>query len=458
MAKVRSRYVCQSCGASYPQWLGQCGQCKEWNSLVEEVVERAIERSGAPASIKARQPKPISIDEIPSQDGPRMALSDRELSRVLGGGIVPGSITLIGGEPGIGKSTLLLQTALRNPHLRVLYVSGEESEHQVKMRAERLEQGSGRPPAANCYVLTETNTQNIFKHIEAMKPSLVVIDSVQTLHTAALDASPGSVGQVRECTAELMRFAKATGTPMVLIGHITKDGFIAGPKVLEHMVDCVLQFEGDRDHAYRLLRPLKNRFGSTNELGIYEMRGSGLAEVDDPSQVLLGDRTERPSGVVVAATLEGMRPLLIEVQALVSSAVYGTPQRSSTGFDLRRMNMLLAVLEKRCGFRLGAKDVFLNLAGGFRVEEPAIDLAVVCAVLSSNADIAVPMDTAFCGEVGLTGEIRPVTRAEQRIAEAAKLGFARIFIPHGTKGLAPIKSIEVVMVARVEQVLSHLFG
>ena len=307
-------------------------------------------------------------------------------------------------------------------------------------------------------MLTETNTQNIFKHIEAMKPSLVVIDSVQTLHTAALDASPGSVGQVRECTAELMRFAKATGTPMVLIGHITKDGFIAGPKVLEHMVDCVLQFEGDRDHAYRLLRPLKNRFGSTNELGIYEMRGSGLAEVDDPSQVLLGDRTERPSGVVVAATLEGMRPLLIEVQALVSSAVYGTPQRSSTGFDLRRMNMLLAVLEKRCGFRLGAKDVFLNLAGGFRVEEPAIDLAVVCAVLSSNADIAVPMDTAFCGEVGLTGEIRPVTRAEQRIAEAAKLGFARIFIPHGTKGLAPIKSIEVVMVARVEQVLSHLFG
>lgn len=458
MAKVRAHFVCQSCGASHAQWLGQCAQCKQWNTLVEEVLDRVEEKRGTPLSIKGRQPKPVAIHDIPAQDGPRIALHDRELSRVLGGGIVPGSITLIGGEPGIGKSTLLLQTALRNPHLRVLYVSGEESEHQVKMRAERLEHEHGRSDPSNCYVLTETNTQGIFKNIEALKPGLVVIDSVQTLHTAALDASPGSVGQVRECTAELMRFAKSTSTPMVLIGHITKDGFIAGPKVLEHMVDCVLQFEGDRDHAYRLLRPLKNRFGSTNELGIYEMRGSGLAEVDDPSQVLLGDRRERPSGVVVAATLEGMRPLLVEVQALVSSAVYGTPQRSSTGFDLRRMNMLLAVLEKRCGFRLGAKDVFLNLAGGFRIEEPAIDLAVVCAVLSSNADIAVPMDAAFCGEVGLTGEIRPVTRADQRIAEAAKLGFERIFIPKGTKGLPEPKGITVVQVARVEEVLAHLFG
>jgi DNA repair protein RadA/Sms len=306
--------------------------------------------------------------------------------------------------------------------------------------------------------LTETNTQNIFKHIEALEPGLVVIDSVQTLHTATLDASPGSVGQVRECTAEIMRFAKATDVPFVLIGHITKDGFIAGPKVLEHMVDCVLQFEGDRDHAYRLLRPLKNRFGSTNELGIYEMHGTGLAAVEDPSQVLLGDRRERPSGVAVSATLEGQRPLLIEVQALVSSAVYGTPQRSATGFDLRRLNMLLAVLEKRCGFRLGQKDVFLNLAGGFRVEEPAIDLAVVCAVLSSNADIAIPMDTAFCGEVGLTGEIRPVTRTEQRIAEAQKLGFARVFVPKGTKGIGPVKGIELVQVGQVNEVLSHLFG
>lgn len=453
MAKVRSRFVCQSCGASYPQWLGQCGQCKQWNTLVEEVVERAVEGRASASGQKAKQSKPIPIIEIPAQDGPRIGINDIEFARVLGGGVVPGSITLIGGEPGIGKSTLLLQTALRNPALRTLYVSGEESEHQVRMRAERLGgDGSG------CYVLTETNTQSIFKHIEALDPALVVIDSVQTLHTAALDASPGSVGQVRECTAELMRFAKTTGIPMVLIGHITKDGFIAGPKVLEHMVDCVLQFEGDRDHAYRLLRPLKNRFGSTNELGIYEMGGDGLHPVNDPSQVLLGDRTDRPSGVVVAATMEGMRPLLIEVQALVSSAVYGTPQRSATGFDLRRMNMLLAVLEKRCGFRLGAKDVFLNLAGGFRVEEPAIDLAVVCSILSSNADIAVPMDTCFAGEVGLTGEVRPVTRMEQRVAEAAKLGFARIFVPKGSKALEPVKGIEVVPVARVEHVLAHLFG
>jgi len=454
-AKLRSKFVCQSCGASFPQWLGQCSQCKEWNTLVEEVVDRTVEKRGTPRSVQDRNPVPVPIGEIPAQDGPRIPLDDRELVRVLGGGLVPGSIILIGGEPGIGKSTLLLQTALRNPHLRTLYVSGEESEHQVKMRADRL---CNDTASTGCSVLTETNTQQIFKHIEAMQPGLVVIDSVQTLHTAVLDASPGSVGQVRECTAELMRFAKTTAIPMVLIGHITKDGFIAGPKVLEHMVDCVLQFEGDRDHAYRLLRPLKNRFGSTNELGIYEMRGDGLAAVEDPSQVLLGDRRERPSGVVVAATMEGMRPLLIEVQALVSSAVYGTPQRSATGFDLRRLNMLLAVLEKRCGFKLGQKDVFLNLAGGFRVEEPAIDLAVVCAVLGSNADIPIPMDTCFAGEVGLTGEIRPVTRTDQRIAEAAKLGFARIFVPRGTKGIAPMKGIEVVPVGRVEDVLGALFG
>jgi len=458
VAKVRSQFVCQACGSAFPQWLGQCPSCKQWNTLVEEVRDRVEEKRGTPASVKGRGAKPIAIGDIPAQDGPRIPLSDRELSRVLGGGLVPGSITLIGGEPGIGKSTLLLQTALRNPHLRTLYVSGEESEHQVKMRAERLQQEAGAAVGEGCYVLTETNTQNIFKHIEALRPGLVVIDSVQTLHTATLDASPGSVGQVRECTAELMRFAKATDVPMVLIGHITKDGFIAGPKVLEHMVDCVLQFEGDRDHAYRLLRPLKNRFGSTNELGIYEMHGTGLAAVEDPSQVLLGDRRERPSGVAVSATLEGQRPLLIEVQALVSSAVYGTPQRSATGFDLRRMNMLLAVLEKRCGFRLGQKDVFLNLAGGFRVEEPAIDLAVVCAVLSSNADIPIPMDCAFCGEVGLTGEIRPVTRTEQRIAEAQKMGFSRMFIPRGTKGVGNPKGMALVQVGRVEEVLSHLFG
>lgn len=454
-AKVRSRFVCQNCGASHAQWLGQCSQCKEWNTLVEEVVDRSQKDRGAPASVRDHERRPVPIAQIPAQDGPRINLNDREFLRVLGGGIVPGSIILVGGEPGIGKSTLLLQTALRNPHLRTLYVSGEESEHQVRMRAERLQGGS---LGEGCYVLTETNTQAIFKHIEALQPSLVVIDSVQTLHTAVLDASPGSVGQVRECTSELMRFAKTTSIPIVLIGHITKDGSIAGPKVLEHMVDCVLQFEGDRDHAYRLLRPLKNRFGSTNELGIYEMQGSGLAEVEDPSQILLGQRDDRPSGVVVAATMEGMRPLLIEVQALVSSAVYGTPQRSSTGFDLRKLNMLLAVMEKRCGFRLGQKDVFLNLAGGFRVEEPAIDLAVVCAVLSSNADIAIPIDSCFAGEVGLTGEVRPVPRTDQRIAEAKKLGFNRIFIPRGTKGLPLTKGIEVLQVGRVEEVLRDLFG
>ena len=454
-AKVRSQYVCQNCGSAYPQWLGQCGSCKEWNTLVEEVQDRVLEKRGVPDSIRDRKPKPIAIADISSDSGPRIPLGDRELDRVLGGGVVPGSLILMGGDPGIGKSTLMLQTALRANGLRTLYVSGEESEQQVKMRADRL---NGENSTVDCFVLTETNTQNIFKQIDALQPGLVIIDSIQTLHTAALDASPGSVGQVRECTSELMRYAKTTNTPMVLIGHITKDGAIAGPKVLEHMVDCVLQFEGDRDHAYRLLRPLKNRFGSTNELGIYEMQGSGLAIVEDPSQVLLGDRGIRPSGVCVAATLEGMRPLLIEVQALVSTAVYGTPQRSATGFDLRRMNMLLAVLEKRCGFRLGQKDVFLNLAGGFRVEEPAIDLAVVVAALSSNADISVPMDVCFAGEVGLTGEIRPVTRTEQRIAEAAKLGFARMFVPKGTKGLPANSGIEIVPVSRVDEVLGHLFG
>ena len=455
MAKVRTQYVCQQCGARHAQWLGQCGQCKAWNTLVEELVDRAEERRGTPAGLRSKTPRPVAIGAIAAEEGPRVRLGDAELDRVLGGGLVPGSIVLIGGEPGIGKSTLLLQTALRAPGVRTLYVSGEESEHQIKLRADRLPTSA---EGGNCFVLTETNTQNLFKQVEELEPGLLVIDSIQTLHSAVLDASPGSVGQVRECTAELLRLAKSTGIPVVLIGHITKEGYLAGPKVLEHMVDAVLQFEGDRDHAYRLLRPLKNRFGSTNELGIYEMRGDGLAAVEDPSQVLLGQRGERPSGVVVAATLEGQRPLLIEVQALVSSAVYGTPQRSATGFDLRRLNMLLAVLEKRCGFRLGAKDVFLNLAGGFRVEEPAIDLAVVCAILSSDADLPVPHDTAFCGEVGLTGEVRPVPRTDQRIAEARKLGFNRVFVPKGTKGLPLGPDLQVVPVGRVDEVLGELFG
>lgn len=457
-AKVRTQYVCSHCGAIHAQWMGQCSTCKEWNSLVEEVRDRVEERRATPASIRNRDQRPVAMSDIRAEDGPRILLGDRELDRVLGGGLVPGSLTLIGGDPGIGKSSLMLQTALRTPMLSTLYISGEESAQQVKLRGERLTDGHPGARGSNCYILTETNTQNIFRHIEELRPGMVVVDSIQTLHTAVLDGSPGSVGQVRECTSELMRFAKATGIPMVLIGHITKDGAIAGPKVLEHMVDCVLQFEGDRNHAYRLLRPLKNRFGSTNELGIYEMQGSGLQIVEDPSQVLLGDRGPRPSGVCVAATLEGMRPLLVEVQALVSSAVYGTPQRSATGFDLRRLNMLLAVLEKRCGFRLGQKDVFLNLAGGFRVEEPAIDLAVVCAVLGSNADIPVPMDCCFAGEVGLTGEVRPVTRTEQRIAEASKLGFSRIFVPKATKGLPQGSPINIIPVGRVDDVLANLFG
>jgi DNA repair protein RadA/Sms len=450
--KVRSRFVCQNCGAEHAQWMGQCGTCKAWNSLVEETVDPLRSRNPLITYAKPEQ-RPVAIEEVTAESGPRASTGDRELDRVLGGGLVPGSVILLGGDPGIGKSTLLLQTALQAPHLRTLYVSGEESAQQVRMRADRLV-----PGAKGCHVLTETNTQNILRHVEALAPGLVVIDSIQTLHTAVLDAGPGSVGQVRECTAELLRFAKAKDVPMVLIGHITKEGAIAGPKVLEHMVDCVLQFEGDRDHAFRLLRPLKNRFGSTNELGIYEMRGQGLAVVEDPSRVLLGERGARPSGVCVAATLEGMRPLLIEVQALVSSAVYGTPQRSATGHDLRRLNMLLAVLEKRCGFRLGQKDVFLNLAGGFRVEEPALDLAVTCAILSSNADLPIPMECCFTGEVGLTGEIRPVTRTEQRLAEAAKLGFSRMFIPKGSKGIPTDPGIEVVPVGRVEEVLAELFG
>ncbi len=457
-AKLRTQYVCRNCGAVHAQWMGQCSTCKEWNTLVEEVRDRVEERRGTPAHLRDRDQRPVAIAEISAEGGPRISLGDRELDRVLGGGVVPGSLILIGGDPGIGKSTLMLQTALHTPRLSTLYVSGEESAQQVKMRADRLDGEGGTANGAKCFVLTETNTQNIFKQIHELQPGLVIVDSVQTLHTAVLDGSPGTVGQVRECTGELMRYAKATGIPVVLIGHITKDGAIAGPKVLEHMVDCVLQFEGDRDHAYRLLRPLKNRFGSTNELGIYEMRGSGLAIVEDPSQVLLGDRGPRPSGVCVAAALEGMRPLLIEVQALVSSAVYGTPQRSATGYDLRRMNMLLAVLEKRCGFRLGQKDVFLNLAGGFRVEEPAMDLAVACAVLSSNADIPLPMDCCFAGEVGLTGEVRPVTRTEQRISEAAKLGFERIYVPKGTKGLPPRSAIDVVPVARLDELVALLFG
>ncbi|MGJ1316443.1 DNA repair protein RadA, partial [Sphingobacterium multivorum] len=394
--------------------------------------------------------------EIVYQDELRILTPDQEFNRVLGGGIVPGSLVLIGGEPGIGKSTLMLQLALSIPQVKTLYISGEESEQQIKMRAERLSQSS----KANCYILTETSTQNIFKQIETVQPNVIVIDSIQTLHSSQIESAPGSVSQVRECTAELLRFAKETSTPVFIVGHITKDGSIAGPKVLEHMVDTVLQFEGDRHHVYRILRAVKNRFGSASELGIYEMQGSGLREVSNPSEIMISQRDEPVSGVSIAAMLEGVRPMMIEVQALVSNSAFGNAQRSSTGYDTKRLNMLLAVLEKRFGFRLSAQDVFLNIAGGLRVEDPAIDLAVVVAIISSQQDIAIRSNLTFAGEVGLSGEIRAVNRIEQRIQEAEKLGFDGIFISKfNTKGLDAKKyNIAIRPVAKLEDIFSALFG
>ncbi len=400
--------------------------------------------------------KAAAIHEIVYREEDRIMTPDKEFNRVLGGGIVRGSLVLIGGEPGIGKSTLALQLALTLPQTKTLYVSGEESEQQIKMRAERLVQSS----RAACYILTETSTQQIFKQVGEVEPDLVIIDSIQTLHSAQVESAPGSVSQVRECTAELLRFAKESGTPVFIIGHITKDGAIAGPKVLEHMVDTVLQFEGDRHHVYRILRAVKNRFGSSSEIGIYEMQGAGLRQVSNPSEILLSQREGAMSGIAIAAMLEGMRPMLIEVQALVGTAAFGTPQRSSTGFDTRRMNMLLAVLEKRFGFRLSAQDVFLNIAGGLRVEDPGIDLAVLVAIISSQQDMPVSAGIAFAGEVGLSGEIRAVNRIEQRIAEAEKLGFETIFISkYNTKGLnAKAYNIVIRPVAKVEEVFQTVFG
>lgn len=461
MAKSKSVYFCQSCGYESPKWLGQCPSCKQWNSFVEEVVEKTSSRvpewrSTAEVGMAKRANKAAVIHEIVYQEEQRLATPDKEFNRVLGGGIVPGSLVLIGGEPGIGKSTLMLQMALSMPNSKVLYISGEESEQQIKMRAERLSQDA----KANCYILTETSTQNIFKQIEVVAPHLVVIDSIQTLHSSQIESAPGSVSQVRECTAELLRYAKETNTPVFIVGHITKDGSIAGPKVLEHMVDTVLQFEGDRHHVYRILRAVKNRFGSASELGIYEMQGSGLREVSNPSEIMISQRDEPTSGVAIAAMLEGMRPLLIEVQALVSNSAFGTPQRSSTGFDTKRLNMLLAVLEKRFGFRLSAQDVFLNIAGGLRVEDPAIDLAVIAALISSQQDIPLPNKITFAGEVGLSGEIRAVNRIEQRIAEAEKLGFEGIFISkYNTKGLdAKMHNIAIRPMATLEDLFRALFG
>lgn len=485
MAKTKVAYFCQSCGYESPKWLGKCPSCQQWNTFVEEIIEKvniSIPDWKASSTSTQRANKPVQVSEITFDEEQRMFTPDKEFNRVLGGGIVAGSLVLIGGEPGIGKSTLMLQLALNMPKLKVLYVSGEESERQIKMRAERLSPpppeggvngalSMGTPPlggrgAEGCFILTETSTQNIFKQIEQLQPDLVVIDSIQTLYSAHIESTPGSVSQVRECTAELLRFAKESGTPVFLIGHITKDGMIAGPKILEHMVDTVLQFEGDRHHVYRILRAVKNRFGSASELGIYEMLGEGLREVSNPSEILLSQRDEPLSGITISATLEGMRPMLIETQALVSTSAYGTPQRTATGFDTRRMSMLLAVLEKRCGFKLGAKDVFLNITGGIRVEDPAIDLGLAAAIISSHEDIPIPFKTCFAGEIGLSGEIRAVNRIEQRIAEAHKLGFEQIFISKynlpkaGDKKRLDLSryAIEVKTVGNIEEVFGLLFG
>ena len=453
MAKVKTTFFCQNCGTSFAKWQGQCTACKEWNTIAEEVIQKAEKVSWKVSETKSKRvSKSQKVKDISTTSEARLNTKNNELNRVLGGGIVPGSLTLLGGEPGIGKSTLMLQIALQLPY-KTLYVSGEESAQQIKMRAERIHPGS-----EHCYILTETKTQNIFSRIAELNPDIVVIDSIQTLHTDYIESSPGSISQIRETTTELIKFAKETNTPVVLIGHITKDGNIAGPKILEHMVDTVLQFEGDRNHVYRILRSQKNRFGSTNELGIYEMQGNGLREVSNPSEILISKNEEDLSGTAISATLEGMRPLMIEIQALVSTAVYGTPQRSATGYNAKRLNMLLAVLEKRAGFKLGAKDVFLNVTGGITVDDPAIDLAVIAAVLSSNIDISIDKSMCFAAEIGLAGEVRPVTRVDQRITEAEKLGFKSIVISKYCKIPKNNYQINIIKVAKVHDVVKHLFG
>jgi DNA repair protein RadA/Sms len=456
MAKVKTAFFCQNCGYESVKWVGQCPSCGQWNSFVEEIIQKDNDKKETPWKNfdDKKEIKTILLQDITSSEENRLITPDLELNRTLGGGIVPGSLILVAGEPGIGKSTLFLQNGLRLTNTTVLYVSGEESEQQIKMRAERLQLTN-----ENFYLLTETSTQIIFQEIKKLKPGLVIIDSIQTLETPYIDSSPGSISQIRESAAEIQRFAKETGTPVILIGHITKDGNIAGPKILEHMVDTVLQFEGDRHYAYRILRTLKNRFGSTAELGIYEMTDEGMRGVLNPSEILITQKEDQLSGIAIAATIEGQRPLLIEVQALVTQSVYGTPQRTVTGFDLRRLQLLLAVLEKRGGFHFGVKDVFLNIAGGLKVEDPSIDLAVLCALLSSYEDVLLPQHVCFSGEVGLSGEIRAVNRIEQRIAEAEKLGFEKIIVSkYNQKGLAKQKfSIEIVTVSRVEEVYKYFF-
>ena len=449
MAKVKKAFFCTNCGHQHAQWQGQCSSCKAWNTLQEEVLEKPKTTATWQDSGNAQKAKPVRIQDVAVDAIARMSSGDVELNRVLGGGIVPGSMVLVGGEPGIGKSTLLLQVALAIKG-KVVYVSGEESEQQIKLRSARVTEES-----SECFLLTETNTQSLLHHLGTLKPALVVIDSIQTLHSSMLDSTAGSVPQIRACTAELIQFAKNTHTPVFLVGHITKDGAIAGPKVLEHMVDTVLHFEGDRNHVYRILRANKNRFGTTAELGIYTMAQEGLLAVTNPSTLLISNESAGLSGHAIGATVEGIRPMLIEVQALVSSAVYGTPQRSSTGFDNKRLNMLLAVLEKRAGFQLGAKDVFLNLAGGIRLDDPALDLAVMVAILSSSLDVAIPKGYTFAAEVGLSGELRNVPKMEQRMQEAAKLGFERMVVAQAVKTVP--QDLEVIRLATIQDLVTHLF-
>ena len=444
MAKEKTVYVCSNCGQESPKWVGKCPSCGEWNTYVEEIVRKETTNRRPVSGIETQKAKPVILSEIEADDEPRINMHDDELNRVLGGGLVPGSLVLIGGEPGIGKSTLVMQTVLRMPDKKILYVSGEESARQLKLRADRLSEVS-----SDCLIVCETSLEQIYVHIKNTSPDLVIIDSIQTISTENIESSPGSIAQVRECSASILRFAKETHTPVLLIGHINKEGSIAGPKVLEHIVDTVLQFEGDQHYMYRILRSIKNRFGSTAELGIYEMRQDGLRQVSNPSELLLSQDHEGMSGVAIASAIEGVR-----------SAVYGNPQRSATGFDIRRMNMLLAVLEKRVGFKLAQKDVFLNIAGGLKVNDPAIDLAVISAILSSNMDAAVEPEVCMAGEIGLSGEIRPVNRIEQRIGEAEKLGFKRFLLPkYNLQGIDTQKlKIELVPVRKVEEAFRALFG
>ncbi|MFN5428756.1 MAG: DNA repair protein RadA [Bacteroidota bacterium] len=456
MSKIKTAFFCNNCGYESTKWLGKCPACHEWNTFSEEVLDKGTKKTDAwrDGSSEKKINKSVALNEVATADTKRIPVTDPELNRVLGGGIVPGSLVLVAGEPGIGKSTLFLQNGLLMKDLRVLYISGEESEQQIKMRADRLGIEN-----TTFFLLTETDTAVIFREIRKLQPEIVIVDSIQTLQSPLIDSSAGSVSQIRECAGEFQRYAKESQTPVFLIGHITKDGSIAGPKILEHMVDTVLQFEGDRHYAYRMLRTLKNRFGSTSELGIYEMTGTGMRIVSNPSEILIAQRDSVLSGSAIAATMEGMRPLLIEVQALVTPSVYGTPQRTATGFDLRRLQLLLAVLEKRGGFQLGMKDVFVNIAGGIRLEDPSIDLAVICALISSYEDVPVPSHICLAGEVGLNGEIRAVNRIEQRIAEAEKLGFREIIVSaFNKKGMASSQgSIRVTALSSVEELYRHLF-